>query len=227
MTLTEQINRERDAIDGYEKAIKEARKALWETHFVATHDERRRHEDGSLEDREHWERRRARNRAAYENRDRLVEHLAKKKQAHAHLLNRLKDHKAEWKEEQAAKRDGPYDKGSIKIVTFDSKPCVEDLAYWLYRARTEGAGGQKWLGVLVSGWRSPEYSEQLCFGICNHPTCPGLCAGRTSNHTKLTYPGPAGDITDYIRGEEVLIDLGSGYFNNLPRDLVHMSHSGG
>ena len=41
------------------------------------------------------------------------------------------------------------------------------------------------------------------------------------------YPGPAGDVTDYIRCENALIDVGSGYKNNLPYDLVHMSKSGG
>ena len=216
LSLTDQINRERDAIDGYEKAIKEAREKLWEANFVRRNDERRKGESD-----EHWKARRRRNRVAFENRDKSVDHLAHKLKGHERLLERLKDHKAEWKEDHAESKS-QYDKGSSSIVTFDGKPCVEDLAYWLGEARKHG-----WGGVLVSGYRSPAYSQQLCYGICGQPSCPGRCAGISSNHTKTSYPGPAADVTDYIDCEHVLIDLGSGYHNNLPYDLVHMSKSGG
>ena len=215
MTLTDQIQRERKTIDGYEKAIKEAREKLWEAAFVARNDERRKGESD-----EHWHARRKRNRTAFENRDEAVEHLVKKLKAHERMIDKLKDLKEEIKAEH---RDGAYDKGSTKIVTFDGKPCVEDLAYWLDLIRKKGL----WGGVLVSGYRTPAYSQQLCYGICGAPTCPGRCAGTSSNHTKTSYPGPAGDVTDYIRCENALIDVGSGYRNNLPYDLVHMSKSGG
>jgi len=56
-----------------------------------------------------------------------------------------------------------------------------------------------WRGQLISGWRSPEQSEQLCFEMCGRPTCPGRCAGRASNHSKKQKPGGAVDVSDYIR----------------------------
>jgi hypothetical protein len=215
MTLTDQIQRERKTIQGYEHAIKEAREKLWEANFVRRNDERRRGESD-----EHWRKRRKRNREAYENRDEAVEHLVRKLKAHERMIDKLKDLKEEVKEEH--REDGKFDRGSTSIVVFDGKSCVEDLAYWLNLIRGQG----RWSGYLVSGYRTPAYSTQLCYGICGHPTCPGLCAGATSNHAKLSYPGPAGDVTDFIRCENALIDVGSGYRNYLPRDLVHMSKSG-
>lgn len=216
MSLTDQIKREREAIDGYEKAIKEAREKLWDAHFVTKHDERRKGESD-----EHWHARRKRNRIAYENRDEAVEHLAKKKHAHQKMLEDLQKHKKEFKEERAAEKS-KFDKGGTDLVIFDGKSCVEDLAYWLDLIRDKG----RWAGVLVSGYRTPAYSTQLCYNMCGHPTCPGRCAGASTNHAKRTYPGPAGDVTDYFRCEDALIDVGSGYHNNLPYDLVHMSKSG-
>ena len=213
MTLTDQIQRERKTIHGYEHAVKEAREKLWEANYVRRNDERRKGESD-----EHWEARRKRNRVAFENRDEAVEHLVKKLHAHEHMIDKLKDLKEEIKEEHKDK----FDRGGTAIVTFDGHPCVEDLAYWLDHIRGRGM----WSGVLVSGYRTPEYSEHLCWIICNAPTCPGRCAGRSTNHAKTTYPGPAGDVTDFIRCENALIDVGSGYHNNLPYDLVHMSKSG-
>lgn len=217
MTLTERIERERKTVRGYEHAIKEAREKLWDAAFVTRNDERRKHEDGTLEDREHWERRRKRNREAYEHRDEVVEHLVKKRNAHEKLIDKLKDLKEEVREE----RSSGFQKGSTKIVTMDGKPIVEDLAYWLDKARHNG-----WHGVVVSGYRSPEYSESLCRAMCGAPSCPGRCAGRASNHARVAYPGPAADVTDFITCERVLANIGAPYFNDLPYDLVHFSRSG-
>jgi hypothetical protein len=215
MSLTEQIQRERSSIEGYENAIAEAREKLWDAHFVATHDARRKGESD-----EHWEKRRKRNRTAFENRDEAVAHLKRKLEAHRKLLEKLKKDKKEFQEEQAENRSD-YEKGSTKIVVMDGKSIVEDLAYWLDLARKNG-----WNGVVVSGYRTPAYSTSLCYGMCGAPTCPGRCAGASSNHAKTTYPGPAADVTDYINCERVLQSIGAPYFNDLPLDLVHMSRSG-
>lgn len=215
MSLKTRIEQEREIVQQYGKTIEEARGHLWQEHFVATHDERR-HGESDV----HWHRRRKRNREAFEHRDDVVKHLVRKRDAHDTLLDKLKDHRLELKEAHHEERS-TFDKGSTSIVVFDGRQCVEDLAYWLDLARKNG-----WLGVLISGFRTPEYSTQLCIAMCGNPTCPGRCAGATSNHSKLTYPGPAGDLTDYIRAEDVLARIGAPYFNDLPYDLPHMSRSG-
>lgn len=216
MSLKSRIDQVRDAIHGYEHAIKEAREKLWEANYVRRNDERRKGESD-----EHWEARRKRNRHSFNNKEEVVKHLTKKKEAHEKLLHKLQEHREEWKEEQAEDRSN-YDKGSTKIVTMDGKPIVEDIAYWLDLIRKRGM----WHGVVVSGYRTPAYSTSLCYGMCGAPSCPGRCAGASSNHAKTGYPGPAADVTDYFNCEDALIDVGSGYKNNLPLDRVHMSKSG-
>ncbi len=37
--------------------------------------------------------------------------------------------------------------------------------------------------TVISGYRSPAYSTSLCEAMCGAPTCPGRCAGATSNHS--------------------------------------------
>lgn len=112
--------------------------------------------------------------------------------------------------------------GQGLIVTLDGKPCASWIAKRLIAKRNSGA----WDGVLVSGYRTPEYSEQLCYNICGRPSCPGLCAGRSSNHccpptyTGREYEG-ACDLSLYWQFPE-----GDHLINNLPRDLVHFSNSG-
>lgn len=111
--------------------------------------------------------------------------------------------------------------GSGLIVTLDGKPCASWIARGCIDRRSKG-----WSGVLVSGYRTPEYSEQLCYQICGRPSCPGLCAGRSSNHCcPPTYSGQDGegacDVSYYWEFPER-----DGLYNNLPRDLVHFSRSG-
>lgn len=215
MTLLDQIHREDHAIKHLEAAIKEARRDLWEANFVRRNDERRKGESE-----QHWHRRRRRNRTAYEHRDDAVEHLVKKRKAHEAVRRDLREKRQEIKEDHRA-ASGPGKKGSSSIVTFDGVQVVSDAAYWLAEARKHG-----WHGTLVSGYRSPAYSTSLCYGMCGAPSCPGRCAGASSNHARTAYPGPAVDVTDFITCERVLIDIGSGYYNDLPYDLVHMSKSG-
>lgn len=216
MSLTEKIQHERDVIQHLEKVVKDAREERWDANFRRRHDARR---PGESE--EHWHERRKRNRVRFENKDDAVDHIVKKIHAHEKMRDDLIERRFDYRETRREERD-KYKKGSVAIVTFDGKACVEDLAYWLDLIRGKG----KWSGVLVSGYRTPAYSIQLCMNMCGAPYCPGRCAGASTNHAKTTYPGPAGDVTDYFRCEDALIDVGSGYFNDLPLDLVHMSRSG-
>jgi hypothetical protein len=86
-----------------------------------------------------------------------------------------------------------------------------------------------WRGQLISGWRSPEHSEQLCFEICGRPTCPGRCAGRASNHSKKQKPGGAVDVSDHARfgGLMERCPFRPRIFNTLgPVDPGHFSSTG-
>lgn len=64
------------------------------------------------------------------------------------------------------------------IVTFDGL----NVPGWIARdalipARKDGVHF-----TVISGVRDPDYSEHLCYVMCGHPTCPGQCAGKSSNH---------------------------------------------
>lgn len=101
------------------------------------------------------------------------------------------------------------------------RPIANWIVPWLERSWDAG-----WRGVVNSGYRSPEYSEQLCYQICGHPSCPGTCAGRTSNHTQYVQPGGAVDVSDYYTFGAVQQRIGSPLWNALPSDRVHFSATG-
>ncbi|HMJ94794.1 MAG TPA: glycoside hydrolase domain-containing protein [Thermoleophilaceae bacterium] len=109
------------------------------------------------------------------------------------------------------------------VATFDGKPVAAWLKPYLEWARAHG-----WQGVLNSGYRTPEYSEHLCFGICGGPSCPGTCAGRSSHHSIRVKPGGSIDVTDYVRFGELMrqCPYSPRIFNNLPNDRVHHSSTG-
>lgn len=112
--------------------------------------------------------------------------------------------------------------GDGKLDWFDGKQCADGWGYWLKKARENG-----WNGYLVSGWRSPEFSTSLCWGMCNAPTCSGMCAGAGSNHSKYTFAeGGAVDVSDYYTFAAVLREIGCPAFNDLPNDRVHFSITG-
>jgi peptidoglycan hydrolase-like protein with peptidoglycan-binding domain len=79
------------------------------------------------------------------------------------------------------------------VVTFDGRPVAAWIQPYLLWARNNG-----WKGTLNSGWRDPAHSEQLCLQMCGHTTCPGRCAGRTSNHAGSVKPAGAIDVSDYV-----------------------------
>lgn len=109
------------------------------------------------------------------------------------------------------------------VGRFDGKPCAYWMIKYLKWARAHG-----WRGQLVSGWRSPEHSEKLCYDMCGKPTCPGRCAGRYSRHSQKRQPNGAIDVSDYIKFAEVIAHCpyNPRIFNALPRDRVHFSSTG-
>lgn len=86
---------------------------------------------------------------------------------------------------------------------------------------------------VVSGFRTPEYSESLCYAMCGSPTCPGRCAGRGTNHacppngtcTESLHNG-AEDVTNYYEFASTAKRVGSLLKNDLPSDPVHFSYTG-
>lgn len=126
--------------------------------------------------------------------------------------------------------DKHHDDTSGKIVTFDGLPCPKWIAKILQEARASGI----WKGSLISGYRTPEHSEQICIDMCGAPTCPGKCAGRNTNHAcpptnTCGYPEGAGDVTDpegleaFCRSHHKPLK-GDGVV--LPFDVNHFSHAG-
>jgi hypothetical protein len=110
------------------------------------------------------------------------------------------------------------------VTTFDGKPVAAWLQPYLVWARNNG-----WRGTLNSGWRDPAYSEQLCREICGAPSCPGRCAGRTSNHAGSVKPAGAVDVSDYAKFGELMrrCPLQPRIVNALgARDPVHFSVTG-
>jgi peptidoglycan hydrolase-like protein with peptidoglycan-binding domain len=110
------------------------------------------------------------------------------------------------------------------VATFDGKPVAAWLKPYLVWARNNG-----WQGTLNSGWRDPAYSEQLCRNMCGAPSCPGRCAGRTSNHAGSVKPAGAVDVSDYARFGALMrrCPLQPRIFNALgARDPVHFSVTG-
>lgn len=107
------------------------------------------------------------------------------------------------------------------VAWFDGKAVAAWIAPVLAQARNQG-----WAGSLTSGYRSPEYSEQLCYQICGAPSCPGRCAGRSSNHTRLD-SGAAVDVSDPAGFARTAAARNAGLFNALgAADPWHMSKSG-
>ena len=79
------------------------------------------------------------------------------------------------------------------VVTFDGKAVAAWIEPHLAYARAHG-----WKGTIYSGYRTPEHSEEICREKCGAPSCPGRCAGRTSNHSGRVSPSGAVDVSDYV-----------------------------
>lgn len=110
------------------------------------------------------------------------------------------------------------------VGRYDGVPVAVWLVPYLQYARRNG-----WQGKLVSGWRSPAYSESLCQRMCGAPSCPGKCAGRSSNHSGSSRPQGAVDVSDYARFGKLMAKRPETprIFNALgAQDPVHFSTTG-
>jgi hypothetical protein len=107
---------------------------------------------------------------------------------------------------------------------FDGRQVANWMIPYLKWARANG-----WQGSVNSGWRSPQYSQQLCYAMCGAPSCPGKCAGLASNHVGSEKPRGAVDVSDYYRFGQLMTrcPYSPRIFNGLgSRDPVHFSASG-
>jgi hypothetical protein len=116
------------------------------------------------------------------------------------------------------------------LVEFDGHQVPAWIAAILKKARAAGY----WTGYVISGVRSPAYSEHLCIIMCGAPTCPGRCGGRYSNHACP----PSGKGVKYEGAVDVTDPAGLGNYCSshneplrgdgevLPDDLNHFSHEG-
>ena len=77
-----------------------------------------------------------------------------------------KDHLSRKLEHLEKKKDKPPPRTS-GVVTFDGKPCAAWIAADLRKIRSMG-----WDGYLLSGYRTPEYSESLCYGHMRRSVVP-------------------------------------------------------
>jgi hypothetical protein len=75
-------------------------------------------------------------------------------------------------------------------VVIDGYPVAGWIAVQVLWARDHG-----WSGKVLSGYRTPEYSEHVCMRMYHRPSVPGKCAGRSSNHVGLVAPFGAVDVS--------------------------------
>ena len=182
--------------------LKRARRRAWAALFVVNH---MKQEPG--ESWEHWRNRRKKAIYRYEHREKIKDRLQRK-------FERLKR-----KENEKLDADG------VTVPDAPWNPQRRPIANWIipWLKKSWAAG---WRGIVYSGYRTPEYSESLCYDMCGAPSCSGTCAGRSSGHSQKDYPGGCVDVSDYNTFESVQFKIGSPLRNALPNDAPHFSVSG-
>jgi hypothetical protein len=131
---------------------------------------------------------------------------------------------AERRAEEHKEMAANHDSGKVAGVgSFDDVPCANWMIPYLSFAREHG-----WAGKLQSGFRDPAFSESLCQKMCGAPSCPGRCAGRSSNHSGSVKPKGAIDVSDFERFGRLMAacPLSPRLRNDLPIDRVHYSATG-
>lgn len=135
-----------------------------------------------------------------------------------YVLHKRAEKKIKW----LRKHPPPLDPDGDGLITVDGKQIATEVGREVLRIRAAG----RWKGYVVSGYRTPEYSESLCYRMCGRPSCPGTCAGRSTNHARKGGRNGAVDLTDYYTFAAECKRLGSWLENHLSRDRVHFSDSG-
>ena len=130
----------------------------------------------------------------------------------------------------AARRAKQRKKAKLSAATqtgtamFDGRPVAAWIKPYLEWARANG-----WKGSVTSGFRDPAHSERVCMEICGAPSCPGRCAGRSSNHSGSSKPNGAIDVSDYVTFGRLMqrCPYSPRLYNALPTtDPIHFSSTG-
>lgn len=125
----------------------------------------------------------------------------------------------------------PKPQSTTGFATFDG----HTVPAWIVHEVCEPARKSgMWKGSVISGYRTPAYSESLCRAMCGAPQCPGRCAGRATNHAcppdgKPLKPRGAIDVTDSAGLQRWCRAHGNPLHGNgefLPYDTPHFSASG-
>lgn len=95
--------------------------------------------------------------------------------------------------------------------------------------------GAKGKIALNNSFRTPQESHDICMGMCGAPSCPGVCAGRSSNHSGTVWPAGAidliNDTTEPAKLEALMKKakrkgIPKLLKNDLPADRLHYSSDG-
>lgn len=138
------------------------------------------------------------------------------------------DNKYDWLKAHTDPKPKPVEEG---WVSFDGHL----VAGWMVgQALVPARQSGEWDGSVFSGYRSPDYCRQLCINMCGQPSCPGRCAGVSSNHCgPPTFKGVefegAVDVTDPAGLRRWCESHGNpirGGGAVLPSDIPHFSRGG-
>lgn len=145
-------------------------------------------------------------------------HLSLKIDVSERVLRKRAEQKVEW----LRKHPPPRDPDGDGLIIVDGRQVSKAVGLEVERIRRGG----RWKGVVVSGYRTPEHSRDLCRAMCGADSCPGRCAGVGSRHTKKGGRDGAVDVSDFWTFRAECVRLGSWLENHLPVDPVHFSDVG-
>jgi len=163
----------------------------------------------------------------------LIERLATVKQTTEKAERHLREHmKQKERLERRLKflqaHTDHHPSTSERIVTFDGR----QVARWIIeQALAPARASGVWTGTCISGFRSPEYSTQLCMDMCGAASCPGQCAGASSNHScpashTCAEAEGAVDVLDPAGLQRWCLANGAPIIHTLPSDPNHFSRTG-
>jgi exonuclease VII large subunit len=209
--------------DRTKRELKEMRRQLKEVRDRYTKQSHRRIKRWEGETQNHCEWRRRKHQHRVDHLAELRKHLNKKIRHKANELQEIREDKEDRGPVGDPDGDGwaSFDGKMVAAWMVGAEAYNGKTVNWLQRIRDAG-----WGGYIVSGGRTPEYSESLCYNMCDAPQCPGTCAGRASEHAQNAPGRGAIDVSDYYTFERIAHMIGCPLWNDLPNDPVHFSVSG-
>ncbi|MDQ3964355.1 MAG: hypothetical protein M3277_10655 [Actinomycetota bacterium] len=150
--------------------------------------------------------------------------LVRQRDPSEEMKKRAEERKAIAKKLRFTHNHRPRKRKARGVAIFEEDQVASWMVKFLKKSRASG-----WDGQLISGFRSPQFSESLCLDMCGQPSCPGRCAGKNSNHSGLIHPAGAIDVSPESAAEFASIQrrIGSPLRNDMPTtDPNHFSISG-